>query len=155
MNIKKEMGTVSIEFAIGGFLFFAIVLSMFEFCYVVFISSVTDLAHTESVRLSRNQLAIGASSYDDIFKNYISNNNELWARFIDTEKFENKVDFYKDIHDLSSGTPATVADKSAIAVYNTRYNYKPFFDYFNVYGEISNSRSSFYLQEYERDEFLY
>ncbi len=153
-KMRRNRGVVTIEFAITASIFFAIIFAAFELMYIIFISAAVDLAQNESVRLARNQLSIG-QSYEELFNEYISSTDELWVKLIDPAKFQTNITFFENVSDLANNTVASSQDTSAIAIYSLSYNYDPMFYFFSIFGDIALSRTSFYLQEYERDEFLY
>lgn len=151
--MKGSKGSYTIEFAMCGLLFFSVIFANIEIAYLGFISSIVDIAQNESSRIAKNQL-ITDGNYDEAFAKYINNEKSIWVSFIDVSKFKTNVYYYKNIEDMVNDNRSG-AEESPIAVYELEYKYQPILASFNVFNDITLSRSSFNLQEYERSEFLY
>ncbi|WP_342351450.1 TadE family protein [Vibrio panuliri] len=170
---RRNKGVVSIEFAMGFMMFWWLCMALVEVSYMSYVSAVTDLAVSEASRASRledqvSKDCVGSqcfNSYSARFKQALYDNQSLWAKLIDHDKFEFSVQYLKsqtelenlkdDFCPLGAGEKESECGKytdSAIAVYRVNYAYQPMFNYFINSSQLF-TREAIVVQEYERDQF--
>ncbi|MBE4579473.1 pilus assembly protein [Vibrio navarrensis] len=161
---KKNKGVASIEFSIGFIFFWFMCAFWVEVSLMSYISSLGDLAISETVRQSKTLK--NTNEFSNTFKNLLNNDRSLWNPFIKRENLAISVQYIKSIDDLAKQDPSNVcvvpqgqqericgtAGDSPIAVYRFSYQYKPIFNYF-IDSKTLFTREMIAVQEYQRDKF--
>ncbi|MBN8105314.1 TadE/TadG family type IV pilus assembly protein [Vibrio vulnificus] len=161
---KKNQGVVSVEFAIGFIFFWFMCAFWVEVSLMSYISSLGDLAISETVRQSKTLK--NTNEFSNTFKNLLNNDRSLWNPFIKRENLAISVQYIKSIDDLANQDSSNVcvvpqgqqericgtAGDSPIAVYRFSYQYKPIFNYF-MDNKTLFTREMIAVQEYQRDKF--
>ncbi|MCG3733108.1 pilus assembly protein [Vibrio cincinnatiensis] len=158
--VRKQKGVVSIEFSIG-FIFFWIMCAFWvEVSFLSYVSSLGDLAISETVRQSKTLK--DSDNFSDQFKSLLERDGSLWAPLIKRENIALSVQYLSSIDDLLNDDACLVLEGgvricgvpelSPIAVYRFTYRYKPLFNYFFDSKTLFN-REMIAIQEYQRDKF--
>ncbi|MCG3743896.1 pilus assembly protein [Vibrio cincinnatiensis] len=161
---KKNKGVASIEFSIGFIFFWFMCAFWVEVSLMSYISSLGDLAISETVRQSKTLK--NTNEFSNTFKGLLNNENSLWNPFIKRENVAISVQYVHSIDDLANQNSSDVCvvpqgqqeqvcgnpEDSPIAVYRFTYRYKPIFNYF-IDSKTLFTREMIAVQEYQRDKF--
>ncbi len=157
---SRQRGVISIEFAIGIVGFIMMFLFWVEVSYMGYVSSVVDLAITESSRDAKNA---EEEDYKEKFTEVVQADDSLWGSFINIDNLSMTTRYYNNVSELAlpceqgeEGTCDEVGEpkNSALAIYTLNYNYSPIFNLlFDLSNDIGLSREVIVIQEYERSEF--
>ncbi|WP_117235025.1 TadE family protein [Vibrio maerlii] len=159
-SVLKQKGVASIEFAIGFFAFWLMLIAWVEVSYMSYITSISDYAISEAARQAKKD----TQSYQQVFHQVLSNSDSLWAGLVDKNNFSASIKYVSDIAELSQVTEPCLPKggealttcgteaNSAIAIYYINYDYEGLFSYF-FDGSTLFSREVIMVQEYERDQF--
>ncbi|NLS13074.1 pilus assembly protein [Vibrio sp. SM6] len=159
---SRQSGVISIEFALGFFLFWLMVMAWAELSYMSYVSAVNDVAIAEASRSAKK----GTQAYMDAFERQLKKDDSFWGGFMDKNQFRASVRYVQDINALTQVqticlppqgeqmAECGVAQNSAIAIYYVGYQFDSIFDYFIDTKEVFG-REVIVVQEYERDQFNY
>ncbi len=157
---RKQKGTASIEFAIGFFAFWVMIMAWVEVGYMSYVSALSDYAISEASRQAKKD----TETYQTVFDEVLRSNDSLWAKVVDKSNFSASIKYVAHLSDLDAVTEpcippagqqvATCGNEvnSAIAIYYISYDYEGLFSYF-FDGSSLFSREVIVVQEYERDQF--
>ncbi|MCC4797729.1 pilus assembly protein TadE [Enterovibrio norvegicus] len=149
---KHQHGVVSIEFSIGSIFLFYVFFLWAEICIMGFISSSLDYSISEASRVARTS---SNSDYKAIFEKELNKKTNLWANFLDTEKFEVSVRYFDSFDQISDDnvTGGDDRENKPIALYRVSYDYSLVFSGYFSRETVTLSREVFGVQEFERNEF--
>ncbi|MFM2483652.1 hypothetical protein [Celerinatantimonas yamalensis] len=116
---KRQRGVVSIEFAMGFFLFMLMFFSWAQIAYAGYISGLIDYTLAETARDTRASIpsqqstdaaqssqgdatAQAQTAYQIQFETFLKQEAGIWGRFIDFSKFHTKVYYYDSVANLAS-----------------------------------------------------
>lgn len=162
MKVSKHRnrGVVSVEFALGFMLFWAICMGWVEMSYMSFVSAVCDVVLSESVRESK----VHTEDYRQVFTHALAEVSSVWGSLVDPDQFRLSIQYLESVEELALLTESCqVPDGEvvfecgsetmrAIAVYRIDYDFSSFSTYFLDSNNIF-SREAIVIQEYEREAF--
>lgn len=178
MSQQKIKGVVTVEFGMGFMLFWWICMAWVEMSYMSYVSAISDMAVSEASRIARledeqptectkneQDETVCVRSYKERFSQALRNNDSLWAKLVDPQKFTFSINYIDDLQSLKdlpndycaltgseTENECGTAEDSSIAIYRVNYRYSPIFNYF-FSSEQYFSREVIVIQEYERDQF--
>lgn len=158
---KKQRGVASIEFVLGFMAFWLMCSAWVEMSYMSYVSSLGDLAISQAARESKK---LDSTDFLTKFDQVLKQSDSLWARIVDSKRFQFSVRYLKSFDELTKVKDACIPAKdetkqecgiakgAAIAVYRISYNYQPIF---NLFLDADNvfSREMVVIQEYQREKF--
>ncbi|CAG9297095.1 TadE/TadG family type IV pilus assembly protein [Celerinatantimonas diazotrophica] len=130
MNQHRLKGVVSIEFAMGFFLFILMFFVWAQMAYAGYISGLIDYTLAETARDTRASVpsqkskeeaqasqgdanAKAQTAYQIQFKAFLKQEAGIWANFIDFSKFHTKVYYYDSIAKLADSCQLPKDDDSS------------------------------------------
>lgn len=138
-SCRKQFGTTSVEFALGGMVLMFATFAIFESCYQVYVVNMTEFSLRETIRNTKVDQGIDDTPenlnthYESYFRSLISDNNKIWHFLMDDNKFTIHGKYYRNYDDFVAG----VGDSSQsigfyydLAEITVEYQYQPMINMF-------------------------
>lgn len=159
MRRSNQKGFIaSLEFCLGFFLLWLVLMAWVEISYMSFISATNDLIIAEAAGDSKIREGEYGSTFTDIVEKHTSG----WEGVLDRSKYKLSIQYLGSVSALESYTgrcsgSSSVATcgnaaNSSIAIYHLTYDFSTIFSkLFDVTSLLK--REVIVIQEYERDAF--
>ncbi|KIF48799.1 hypothetical protein M445_05515 [Vibrio owensii 47666-1] len=159
INLKKQKGVASIEFALGFFLFWLCCVAWIEVNYLSYVSSAVDMTISRASREAKKS----NGNYLNVVKQVVDDESERWGGLIDAEKFKGTINYIKsrdqlgtsscDLDSSSNWKECGNPTNSSLALYTMSYDFSPIFTHFVGSLDRLLQREIIIVQEHERDQF--
>lgn len=169
-RIKRNFGIVTLEFIIGFFVFWLVIVAWLEISYISYVTSINDLAINQASQTAKK--SDSGENYIDIYMGVLEEEGSVWNRLINTDNVIFSVRYVPGLTDLEAVTDKCLPDEpeegeiqenykscgtqtdNAIAIYYMSYEFTGIFSQL-FDNRLSPAREVIVVQEYERDEFKY
>ncbi|AQS38110.1 TadE-like protein [Shewanella psychrophila] len=128
---RRQLGVISIEFAIGSIVMFLVTFGIFEISRLIYVINLTESALRESSRDTRVWDGERTGElYGQRMTQMFEKKGEIWHLLVDPSRYQLSISYFESLQDLidnkSSGTQAK-QQRSPLALYEISYDYTPMF----------------------------
>ncbi|RWR03299.1 pilus assembly protein TadE [[Pantoea] beijingensis] len=156
---QDQRGVATVEFALLAVVFFMILFFTAEISRVAYVSSVIDLALSESAKSAKNEHAIskdGTTDSSRFQQRLLQDGGRLWGFLRNNDMVNIEITYADSVAEMiASGGHQGNGTNQALARYHLIYQYKAmFFPFPKSWVNSLLNREVIFVQEYERSKFM-
>ncbi|RSD27493.1 TadE family protein [Vibrio pectenicida] len=165
---KYQIGSFTVEAAMGIPIFILVVLTWIEICVAIYSISMSDHALTQAVSATKKTISDGSSvKYNQLVENKLKEQaGFLWSHVMKPGTYKLEVEYLPSYSDLVNCSAIDIKKKSsgsacsnfsqkshdkAIAIYSLGFDYSPVVSVW--FPELTIKREIIVIQEHERSKY--